>query len=93
MGYVQVEIMVLLANRIKRCGEYQANGDCYPGGTDATDQPGENKERNAERWGKELESLVAMLRVYVHCFGFDGVAFYGLCPTLRHNGRDVDIPW
>jgi hypothetical protein len=88
MDLDRVHKLVRMAAECKSLNERYSNGDPHPESRVSSD-----KNRNAELWSNALDVATAELVRFVQQYGFDGVAYTGLAPTLKRAGRYVEVPF
>lgn len=84
----RVLVIVRMAKECKRLNEKFSNGDPHPRNPDPAD-----KNRNAELWGNAVDVAANELLRYVERFGFTGIEFAGLGPTLKRGEQFVEVPY
>lgn len=84
----RVAVIVRLGNECASLGVKECNGDPHPRNPDKTD-----KNKNAQLWGHDRDVAAQELLRYAESYGFTGVEFNGLYPSLKKGEIDVPIPY
>jgi hypothetical protein len=88
MTFEDVEKLVKLGNKAGNCGTKECNGDPHRANPNR-----ENKSENARLWHIEGDKVDAQILELIKPYGFSGLDYNGLFPTLVKDGRDVRIPF
>lgn len=75
-----------LHNRAGQLGEYICNGEPHH-----ADNASGEKQENSQLWQREQDKLDKEILCLIKPYGFEGIEYNGLWPTLRKGGRDVYI--
>ncbi len=89
MDVDRVHKLVRLARECGKLNEHFCNGDPHPANKLAPD----DKNKNAELWGNAVDVATADLLSFVEAYGFTGIEYTGLGPTLKSGDRFVEVPY
>jgi hypothetical protein len=84
---VAVERIIRTADYCKAANEHVCNGDPHPWSKDKTD-----KAANARAWEETAHGHTQDLLAAVRPYGFTGVEYTGLRPTLKKGTQYIEIP-
>jgi hypothetical protein len=88
MPLSDVQKLVRLALYAGRCSEKACNGDPHPLGRETDD-----KAKHAALWNVDGDTIDARILQLIAPYGFTGVEYTGLGPTLRRGGQFVEVPY
>jgi hypothetical protein len=83
-----VDQLVGFAVRAGDANEHCVNGDPHPSYPNATD-----KNFNSQRWGAIVNDLTKQIADLVRPYGFTGIEYTGLGPTLKRGDRFIEVPY
>lgn len=83
-----VLILVQTGSKAGRYNERYCNGDRHP----RSENP-EDKAENARHWKADVARAANDILTVAQPYGFTGVEFTGLYPTLKRGNQYVEIPY
>lgn len=86
----EVTRLVGLARHIGRCGEHICNGDRMD---ESSEPDSDKKSHNAHEWGKSQNVYESILLKLIGQYGFTGIEYCGLGPTLKRGTQFVEVPY
>lgn len=88
MDVDRVHMIVSLAKECARANEHSVNGDPHP-----RNPVKDDKNANSKLWLHDCDVLTASLERYISSYGFTGVVYTGLGPTLKRGDLYVEVPY
>ncbi len=88
MPLMDVQRLVYYAVKASKCSEKHCNGDAH---ADAHDK--EDKNECAGFWRSQQQGFDNAIMALVSRYGFTGIEYCGLGPTLKRGEQFVEVPY